>query len=129
MSDDTRQTPSRKALRCNFRLERHATGYYEFTVNTSIETARFSAEFAANKATAPALLQQSGVKYWEIVANQLSEAGWTWGHVRFVRDGQYLDLVDAYRGDGKRHIVCADDKLSAFLELQRIINDDQPKVG
>ncbi len=101
----------------------HAPGYYEFTENTSIKTTRFSAGLLANKATAPALLQRSGVKYWEIVANQLSEAGWTWGHVRFVRDGQYLDLVDAHRGDGKRHIVCADDKLSAFLELQRILND------
>jgi len=101
----------------------HAPGYYEFTENTSIKTTRFSAGLLANKATAPALLQRSGVKYWEIVANQLSEAGWTWGHVRFVRDGQYLDLVDAHRSDGKRHIVCADDKLSAFLELQRILND------
>jgi len=66
------------------------------------------------------------VKYWEIVANQLNEAGWTWGHVRFFRDGRYLDVVDAHCGDGKRYIIWADDKLSAFRELQRVLKGSQP---
>jgi hypothetical protein len=29
-------------------------------------------------------------------------------------------IVDAHRDDGKRFVVHADDKLSAFLELERI---------
>jgi len=32
-------------------------------------------------------------------------------------------MVDAHRGDGKRFIVHADEKLSAFLKLQRAIHE------
>jgi len=31
---------------------------------------------------------------------------------------QPISIADAHRGDGKRYIVCADEKLTAFLELQ-----------
>jgi hypothetical protein len=31
-------------------------------------------------------------------------------------------IADAHRGDGKRFIVRADDKLTAFVELQRAIH-------
>jgi hypothetical protein len=27
---------------------------------------------------------ESAVKHWEIIADNLSKAGWTWGRVRFV---------------------------------------------
>jgi hypothetical protein len=30
-------------------------------------------------------------------------------------------VVDAHRGDGKRFVVHADEKLTAFLELERVI--------
>jgi hypothetical protein len=73
----------------------------------------------------PTCFLASGVKYWEEIADQLSKAGWTWGHVRFVRDGRYIDVVDARCSAGKRHIVWADDKLTAFLELQRALNGAQ----
>ena len=63
------------------------------------------------------------MKYWESIANQLSEAGWTWGSTRFVKDGRYIDVIDAHRGDGQRYIVWSDDRLSAFLELQRLLGD------
>jgi hypothetical protein len=33
--------------------------------------------------------------------------------------GRTIWIVDAHRGDGKRFIVRADEKLSAFVELQR----------
>jgi hypothetical protein len=33
--------------------------------------------------------------------------------------GQTIFVVDAHRDDGKRFIVHADDKLSAFIELER----------
>jgi len=32
-------------------------------------------------------------------------------------------IVDAHRDDGKRFIVRADEKLTAFLELQRAIHE------
>jgi hypothetical protein len=35
-------------------------------------------------------------------------------------DGRIIGIVDAHRGDGKRFTVIADDKLTAFLELERV---------
>jgi hypothetical protein len=60
------------------------------------------------------------VKYWEIIADNLSKAGWSWGCVSAIdSQGQTIWIVDAHRGDGKRFIVRADEKLSAFVELER----------
>jgi hypothetical protein len=36
-----------------------------------------------------------------------------------VNDAQTVWIVDAHRGDGRRFIVHADEKLSAFVELER----------
>jgi hypothetical protein len=58
------------------------------------------------------------VKYWEIIADNLSKAGWSWGCVSVLDpSGRRIFVADAYRGDEKRFIVCANEKLSAFLEL------------
>ena len=58
------------------------------------------------------------VKYWEIIADNLSKAGWSWGCVSAIDSkGRTIWIADAHRGDGKRFIVRADDKLTAFLEL------------
>jgi hypothetical protein len=35
-------------------------------------------------------------------------------------DGRTIWIADAHRDDGKRFVVCVDEKLTAFLELQRI---------
>ena len=59
------------------------------------------------------------VKYWEILADNLSKAGWSWGCVSTVDSRKRIIFVaDAHRGDGQRFIVRADEKLSAFLELE-----------
>jgi len=60
------------------------------------------------------------VKYWEIIADNLSKAGWSWGWVSAI-DSQRrtIWITDAHRDDGKRFVVHADDKLSAFVELER----------
>lgn len=34
--------------------------------------------------------------------------------------GQTIWIADAHRGDGKQFVVRADEKLSAFLELERV---------
>jgi hypothetical protein len=61
-------------------------------------------------------------KYWEIIANNLSAAGWTWGVVSAVNtDGKTVFVADAHRSDGKRFIVRADELLTAFVELERAI--------
>jgi hypothetical protein len=36
-------------------------------------------------------------------------------------EGRKIWIVDAHRGDGKRFIVHADEKLTAFVELQRAV--------
>jgi hypothetical protein len=35
--------------------------------------------------------------------------------------GQVIWIVDAHRGDGKRFVVRADEKLTAFVELESAI--------
>jgi hypothetical protein len=63
------------------------------------------------------------MKYWELVADKLSKAGWSWGCLSTVdSNGRMIWIADAYRGDGKRLVVRADEKLTAFLELARIIS-------
>jgi hypothetical protein len=60
------------------------------------------------------------VKYWEIIADRLSAAGWTLGWVSGIdSEGRTIWIVDAHHGDGKRFVVRADEKLSAFVELER----------
>jgi hypothetical protein len=63
------------------------------------------------------------VKYWEIIADNLSEAGWTWGCVSTIdSNARTIFVVDAHRGDGKRFVVRSDEKLAAFLELESAIH-------
>jgi hypothetical protein len=60
------------------------------------------------------------VKNWEIIADNLSKAGWSLGWVSALDvEGRTLWIVDAHRGDGRRFVVHADEKLSAFVELER----------
>jgi hypothetical protein len=62
------------------------------------------------------------VKYWEIIADNLSKAGWTWGCVLAVdSNGRTIWIADAHRDDGKRYVVRAGEKLTAFLELEAAI--------
>jgi hypothetical protein len=62
------------------------------------------------------------VKYWEIIADNLSKAGWSWGCVSAL-DAQRrtIWIADAHRDDGKRFAARADEKLTAFVELERAI--------
>jgi hypothetical protein len=63
------------------------------------------------------------MKSWEIIADNLSKAGWSWGCVSAINSyGQTIWIVDAHRDNGRRFIVHADEKLSAFVELQRAIH-------
>ena len=65
------------------------------------------------------------VKYWQIIADNLSRAGWSWGCVSAVDScGRTIWIADAHRGDRKRFVVRADEKLTAFVELERITFDD-----
>jgi len=61
------------------------------------------------------------MKDWEIIADNLSKAGWSWGCVSAV-DSQVrtIWIADAY-GDRKRFAVRADEKLTAFVELESAV--------
>jgi hypothetical protein len=62
------------------------------------------------------------MKYWEIIADNLSASGWSWGCVSAIdSNGQTIRIADAHRDDGKRLVVRADEKLTAFLELESAI--------
>jgi len=62
--------------------------------------------------------QPSAAIHWEIVADNLSKAGWTWGCVSAVdASGRTIWIADAH-GYGKRFIVRADEMLTAFVELE-----------
>src|SRR5438876_9248986 len=57
--------------------------------------------------------------YREIIADRLSNAGWSWGCVPTMdSEGRTIFVADAHRGDGKRFVVHADERLTAFLELE-----------
>ena len=62
------------------------------------------------------------MEYWEIIADDLSKAGWNWGCVSAVDSrGRTIFIADAHRSDGKRFVVRADELLTAFLELELAI--------
>ena len=65
------------------------------------------------------------MKCWEIIVDNLSKAGWSYGYVSAVdREGRTIWIVDAHRGDGQNFVVRADEKLTAFLELESAVRLD-----
>jgi hypothetical protein len=46
----------------------------------------------------------------------------SWGYVSALdSEGRTIWIADAHRDDGKRYVVQADEKLTAFLELESAI--------
>jgi hypothetical protein len=55
----------------------------------------------------------------EMIADRLSKSGWSWGCVTALNsEGRPIRIADTHRDDAKRFIVRADEKLTAFLELE-----------
>ena len=93
------------------------------------------------------------MKYWEIIIENLRNAGWNCGCIsstdhkgrqfwvvaaereekRFIvradevltafLHGRRIWIADAHRDDGKRFVARADEKLTAFLELETAIHE------
>jgi hypothetical protein len=64
------------------------------------------------------------VKYWEIIADNLKKAGWSFGYVSALdSEGRTIWIVDAHRDDGQHFVVRADEKLTAFLELEKVTRE------
>jgi hypothetical protein len=62
------------------------------------------------------------MKYWEIIGDNLGKAGSSGGCVSAVDScGRTIWIADAHRDVGKRFVVRADDKLTAFLEPESAV--------
>jgi hypothetical protein len=58
------------------------------------------------------------------LADKLSASGWSWGCISAVdSEGRTLWIVDAHRDTSRRFVVRSDEKLTAFLELERITHE------
>ena len=67
------------------------------------------------------LLKAPRVKYWETIADNLKKRGWKCGCISSTDYGPQFWVVAAERSDAGRFIVRADEKLTAFLELESTI--------
>jgi len=66
------------------------------------------------------------VKSWEVIADNLSKAGWSWGCVSTIdSEGRTIWIADAHR-DGKRFVVPAEENLRIAKALP---NERQPRHG
>jgi len=66
----------------------------------------------------------------EIIADNLSQAGFSWGCSDEVDStGRVIYTADAYARDGRRFTVLSDERLTAFLELQAAIRRQYGKLG
>jgi hypothetical protein len=65
----------------------------------------------------------TNVKYWEIISDNLSKTGFSWGCVSAIDSKRRtIWIAGAHRDNGKRFVVRADERLSAFLELESVIS-------
>jgi len=59
------------------------------------------------------------MNYWEIIADNLSKAGWSWGCVSAIDfNERTIWIADAHRDDGKRFVARTEEKLTAFAKLE-----------
>jgi len=62
------------------------------------------------------------MKYCEVIDDNLSKAGWSWGCVSAVdSQGRTIWIVDAHPDDRERFVVWVDEMVTAFLELESVI--------
>jgi hypothetical protein len=66
-------------------------------------------------------MKQCGVvKYWEIIADNLNGRDVAQTPRAFLdSEGRTIWIADAHRDDGKCYVVRADEKLTAFVELEK----------
>ena len=74
------------------------------------------------------------MKYWELIADNLSKAGWSWGCVSALDlQGRTIWIVDAHRGDGKPFMVQAQELLRAVSKFSKVKSLDgkawEPESG
>jgi hypothetical protein len=69
------------------------------------------------------------MKSWEIIADKLSKASWSRDRVSAIdSNGRTIWIADAHRDNGKRLVVRAEEKLTAFVELESVIRASFDKL-
>jgi hypothetical protein len=69
--------------------------------------------------------ESNRVKYWKIIARNIKKRGWSLGYVSALdSEGQTIWIADAHRDDGKRFVVRADEKLTAFVPSENVVTVD-----
>jgi hypothetical protein len=90
-------------------------------ISKSPITANKTPDLTISRHTLSAVAALCFMRYWEIIADNLSKADWSWGCISAIdSNGRPIWIADAHRDNGKRLVVRADEKLTAFLELERI---------
>jgi hypothetical protein len=61
-------------------------------------------------------------KVYRSMGSLLSKVCWSWSCVSAIdSNGRTIWIADAHRDDGKRFVVHADEKLTAFIEFESAI--------
>ena len=67
--------------------------------------------------------ESTPMRHWLKIADNLRNAGFSWGcSCESDSTGRVLFTADAYALDGRRFTVLADDRLTAFVELDAAIH-------
>jgi hypothetical protein len=62
-------------------------------------------------------------RHWHRIAERLSEAGWSWQHVRLNdRVGRVRHVAEAHNEEGQTHVAVAPSVGASFGALDRSIN-------
>jgi hypothetical protein len=68
------------------------------------------------------MISYAAHKIWEIIADNLSKAGWSWGCVSGLDSRvRTIFVAEAHSGDCQRFVARADEKLTAFVEPESAI--------
>jgi hypothetical protein len=92
----------------------------------SISRRKFAQLLGAGAVCADCVESKSGrinrMNYWEIIADRLSKAGWSYGCVATVdSDGLTIWIADAHRNDGKPTIAHQQKQIEAVtMDLQKV---------
>jgi hypothetical protein len=68
------------------------------------------------------VLPRNSRELLEKIARNLKKRGWSLGYVPAIDSNERpIWIADAHRDNGKRYVVRADEKLTAFVELEAAI--------
>jgi hypothetical protein len=91
--------------------------------NLNRPTAGYLSTFNHGASVVEAIIARQRVKQWEIVADNLSKAGWIWGPCQpWIAKCQRPKLLTRIAMTVSVTFVRADKKLTAFVELERAIH-------